>query len=298
VNTTQRDGFGQQAVVEGIAPYNPNSLGRGCPFPAGANGFVSVPREVAGTRARVRAPSFSDHFSQATLFWRSMSDTEREHIVGAFSFELGKCLSEDVKDRVLANLAHVDAELTKLVAANLGKAAPKGKPAKDIAVSPSLSLMPSAPSPVTGRVVGVMATDGVDDAGLRSVSRALTAAGALVIVIAPHGGAISGTTGSVNVDKSAMTTQSVEYDALVVAGGSGTVALGNDPYTALNLDEAFRHYKPIGAWGEGRDILEASGIQLDAAGVVCSHNASRVFAQSLLEALGWHRHWGRVSLPS
>ncbi len=203
VNTTQRDGFGQQAVAEGITPYNPNSLGGGCPFPAGASGFVSVPRVVTGTRARVRAPSFSDHFSQATLFWNSMSDTEREHIVGAFSFELGKCLSEEVKDRVLGNLAHVDAELTKLVSANLGKTAPKGKPAKGAQDSPALSLMPAVPSPVTGRVVGMIATDGVDDAGLRSISKALTAAGALVVVIAPHGGTISGTAGSVSVNKSA-----------------------------------------------------------------------------------------------
>ena len=36
VNTTQRDGFSQQAVAEGVAAYNPNSLGGGCPFPAGA----------------------------------------------------------------------------------------------------------------------------------------------------------------------------------------------------------------------------------------------------------------------
>jgi catalase len=297
VHTTQRDGFGQQAVAEGIAPYNPNSLGGGCPFPAGASGFVSVPREITGTRARVRAPSFSDHFSQATLFWQSMSDTEQEHIVGAFSFELGKCLSEEVKDRVLGNLAHVDADLTKRVAANLGTTAPKGRPAKGIADSPALSLMPSAPSPVAGRVVGVIAADGIDDAGLRSVSRVLRTAGALVVVIAPHGGTIKGTAGSVGVDKSAMTTQSVEYDALVVAGGSGTTALGDDPYTALNLDEAFRHYKPIGAWGEGRAILETSGIPLDAAGVVTGNTASRAFAQNLLDALGWHRHWDRTEMP-
>ncbi len=76
------------------------------------------------------------------------------------------------------------------------------------------------------------------------------------------------------------------------------LALGSDPYTALNLDEAFRHYKPIGAWGEGRDILEASGIPLDGAGVVASTSASRAFAQSFVEAVGWHRHWDRPALPS
>ena len=59
VNTTQRDGFGQQAVPEGIAPYNPNSLGGGCPFPAGAAGYVHVPRDVVGPDGSGSGPSRS-----------------------------------------------------------------------------------------------------------------------------------------------------------------------------------------------------------------------------------------------
>ncbi len=296
VNTTQRDGFGQQAVAEGIAPYNPNSLGGGCPFPAGREGFVSVPRQISGVRVRERAASFADHYSQATLFWKSMSQPEQEHIVGAFSFELGKCQSEEVTERVLANLANVDAGLTSAVAANLGKAAPKGKPARGVVGSPALSLMPSAPAPVAGRVVGILASDGLDAAGLLSLVKAISAAGAVAQVIGPHGGSLSGKSGTVAVDKSAMTTQSVEYDALVVAGGPGAAEVGTDPYTALNLGEAFRHYKPIAAWGEGRDVLAACSIPSDAAGVVTADRATRSFAKDLITAIGWHRHWDRQLL--
>jgi catalase len=293
VNTTQRDGFGQQAVAEGIAAYNPNSLGGGCPFPAGAQGFVAVPRYISGSRVRVRAASFSDHYSQATLFWQSMSEPEREHIIGAFSFELGKCESEEIKDRVLANLANVDSDLTSMVALNLGKKPPKGRPARGIKGSPALSLLPAAPAPIAGRVVGILATNGVDGAGLRSLTRALSAVGAVTKVIAPHGGSITSTHGTVAVDKSAMTTQAVEYDALVVAGGPGTTDLGADPYTALNLTEAYRHYKPVAAWGEGQETLAACAIPSDAAGVLTSANASRAFAKDLIDAIGWHRHWNR-----
>jgi catalase len=296
-NTTQRDGFGQQAVVEGVAAYNPNSLGGGCPFPAGAQGFVHVPRQVSGTRRRVRAQSFSDHYSQATLFWKSMSEPEREHIVGAFSFELGKCLHEEIVDRVLSNLSHVDADLTSAVAANLGKKAPKGKPARGVEGSPSLSLVPSAPAPVAGRTVGILASDGVDDVGLRSLVKAIESAGAVATVIAPHGGTIKGNGAPVVVDKSTMTTQSVEYDALVVAGGTGAAAVGSDPYTALNLGEAYRHYKPIAAWGEGCDVLDACAIPAAGAGVVTAPKATRAFAQRVLEAIAWHRHWDRPVAP-
>jgi catalase len=114
-------------------------------------------------------------------------------------------------------------------------------------------------------------------------------------VIAPHGGTITAKSGAakVDVDKSAMTTQSVEYDALVVAGGPGATAIGTDPYTALNLGEAFRHYKPIAAWGEGRDVLADCGIASDAEGVVSAPTANRAFAKDLIGAMSWHRHWSR-----
>jgi len=55
--------------------------------------------------------SFDDHFTQATLFWASMTQVERTHIVEAFTFELGKVYEQSVKERELAVLACVDAQL-------------------------------------------------------------------------------------------------------------------------------------------------------------------------------------------
>ena len=113
------------------------------------------------------------------------------------------------------------------------------------------------------------------------------------MVIAPHGGTISGSSGSVEVTKSAMTTQSVEYDALVVAGGASTGVLAGDPYMAVNLGEAFRHHKTIAAWGEGCNVLTACAIPNDGPGVVTSTSVSRSFAKAVIDAIGWHRHWDR-----
>ena len=53
-------------------------------------GFASVDADESGERRRVRAERFADHYSQARLFWRSMSEPEQRHIVNAFTFELGK----------------------------------------------------------------------------------------------------------------------------------------------------------------------------------------------------------------
>ena len=119
-------------------------------------------------------------------------------------------------------------------------------------------------------------------------------AGATVVIIAPHGGTISTEQDPVAVTKSALTTQSVEYDALVVAGGPAAEMLGQDPYAAANLGEAYRHSKTIAAWGQGRDVLKACGIALDALGVVTIDKPTRRFSASLIEAIGWHRHWTRV----
>ena len=76
VNDMLRDGMHQTAVHGGVAPYRPNSLDGGCPFVAGdAEGaFLDVPQAVAaGSKVRELSASFDDHFSQARLFWLSMS---------------------------------------------------------------------------------------------------------------------------------------------------------------------------------------------------------------------------------
>jgi catalase len=253
-----------------------------------------VPRNVTGKLQRKRPVSFGDHFSQATLFWNSMSEPERDHIVAAFSFELGKCLSAEVKERNVANLAYVDATLASRVAANLGIKAPRARQsATKIGKSPKLSLLSSPSDSIAGKVIGVLCADNVDSAGLSLVEKALEAELATVVVIGPRGGALKGTGGPVEVDKSELTTQSVEYDALVVAGGPGAQTLESDAYIAVNLGEAFRHYKTIAAWGEGQDVLEACNIPTESNGIVTSAKGTRAFATELITAIAAHRHWDR-----
>jgi catalase len=293
VNTTQRDGFGQQAVAAGVAAYTPNSVAGGCPFAAGADGFVQAARSLSGIRSRVRAQSFSDHYSQATMFWDSMSEPERDHIVGAFSFELGKCLNPDIKERMLGNLARVHGDLCRRVAANLGLHAPKARVAASLKPSPALSLLPIAPSPIAGRVIGVLTADGTDAVGVASIRKALERERATLVVIAPHGGTIEGSSGVIEVTKSVLTTQSVEYDALIIAGGEGAQAVGGDPYTAVNVGEAYRHHKTIAAWGEGCSVLDSLGIDEDAQGVITAKKVTAAFSAAVIEAIGWHRHWER-----
>ena len=147
-------------------------------------------------------------------------------------------------------------------------------------------------------MIGVFAADGVDASGLVAVRGPLERAGASVVVIAPHGGTITSQDGPVEVTKSALITQSVEYDALIVAGGTAAATLGQDPYIAANLGEAYRHYKTIAAWGSGQEVLAACSVPADTSGVVTADVPKQAFASALIEAIGWHRHWDRPTRAS
>ena len=124
VNDNLRDGFMQQAVHHGRTPYLPNAVGGGCPFLAGAEdgGYVHVPRMVEGAKVRERGPD--DEYAQATLFWNSMTEIEQDHIVDAYTFELGKVEVPAVVERMVMRLALVDEDLARRVCIGLGLPAP------------------------------------------------------------------------------------------------------------------------------------------------------------------------------
>ena len=165
VNDMLRDGFHQHAVHSGVAPYRPNSLDGGCPFTAGGSdgAFVEVPAPIAeSTKVRAAARSFDDHFSQARLFYRSMTPVERQHITGAYSFELGKCYEQAVRERQLKALANIDTDLCAAVARSLGMPAPEASiEVTETDPSPALSQL-GATNPVEGRKVGVVIDDTSD----------------------------------------------------------------------------------------------------------------------------------------
>ncbi|MEP6560866.1 MAG: catalase, partial [Nakamurella sp.] len=293
VNDNLRDGMHQTAVHTGLAPYLPNSVDAGAPKVAGEpdGGYVQTPRLISGPAVRENPVSFADHFSQARMFWLSMSAVERVHIVEAYTFELGKVFEKAIRERTLGVLARIDTELCDLVAAGLGMPAPKGEPAADVLPSLALSQIPTAPGPISGRVVGVVAGPGADLAGIGKLRKALQSAGAVLRVIAPAGGELSNGRSTVIVDRTLLTTRSIEYDAILIA--DGTTGLTDIKLTVL-LQEAFRHCKPIGAWGDGGTVLRAAGIDVTAPGILVTDKIDKDAATALIDAVGLHRVWARA----
>jgi catalase len=293
VNDMLRDGMHQGAVPAGLAPYRPNSIDGGKPLVATAaeGGYVQTPRPVEGTVVRQSPVSFDDHFSQPAMFYRSLTPLEQAHIVEAFTFELGKCFSRAIKERELQVLANVDADLCARVAAGLGLPAPSGSPAPDADLSPALSQVVTEPGPIAGRKIGVIADAGADLAGISSLRKAAARLGATALVIAPAGGVLGSGARKETVDRTLLTTRSVEFDAIVVAGGTTPT---RDIKLTVLLQEAFRHCKTLGAWGDGTAILEAAGITAGDPGVVTGDTAGKAFIGQLTAAVGLHRAWNRA----
>jgi catalase len=295
VNDMLRDGMHQTAIHTGLAPYRPNSIDNGEPLVASAEegGYVQVPRPIEGTPVRANPASFDDHVSQPTMFYRSLTEVERAHVVEAFTFELGKCYERAVKERELRVLADVDADLCAQVAAGLGLPAPKGSPAEDVEPSPALSQVVTEPGPIAGRKIGVIADKGADLPGIGKLRKSIEKLGASLLVIAPAGGELSRGRSKQIVERTLLTARSIEFDALVVAGGTTP---SEDIRLVLLLQEAYRHCKAIAAWSDGDAILTAAGIDVDAPGVSVGESVDRTFTDTFVAAVGLHRAWDRADL--
>ena len=239
-----RDGMHQNAIHTGQAPYRPNSIDDGEPLVADADegGYVQTPRPVEGSTVRAQPASFDDHFTQAAMFYRSLTYVEQAHIIEAFTFELGKCYEQAIKERQLEVLANVDADLCKQVAIGLGLPAPRGKPPADVFLSPALSQVIDTPGPINGRKIGIIAGADSDLAGVTKLVQSIQRLGATPLVTAPLGGVLKSGRRSVIVERTLLTARSIEYDAVVVAAGTKPT---RDIKLVVLLQEVFRHCKPL-----------------------------------------------------
>jgi catalase len=295
VNDNTRDGFHQQALHTGQAPYTPNRVDDGVPFPSAwaEGGYVNVPRRVEGDVVREAPSSFDDHYSQAAMFYASLTSVEQQHIIDAYTFELGKCYEQSIKERALTVLAKLDENLCTQVALGLGLPVPAPEPVDHIAESPALRQIKPTPFPIAGRIVGVVAGPGADLDGIATLRAALEAEGALLRVIAPQGGQLVKGSMVEIVERTFATGRSIEFDAIVVADGAPK---DGDVRAVVMLQEAFRHLKAVGAWGDGVSVLASAGIDREAPGVLTGKKSNPKLAAALVAALGMHRAWDRTPL--
>jgi catalase len=323
VHNNQRDGHMRQTINTSRTSYQPNSISGGCPFQAkmAEGGFTSYQERIDAKKIRDRSASFSDHFSQAKLFFDSQSEPEQEHIIHALTFELGNLEREYIRVRMLGVLSQVDQKLAQRVAHGLGLEVPKqperpmnlGIPAdadpqkyepteirNEVKTSPALSMENTVKNTVKSRMIAILATDGTDGKQLDAMRTALSDAGAIAKVVATHGGTITDDSGNrLKVDLSLLNASSVMFDAVYIPGGIKSVALlKNEPAAILFINEAFKHCKAIAFSGEGSELVAASSVssQQPDEGLLSDPKP-----EAFISAVAQHRFWQRekfVRIPA
>jgi catalase len=300
-HNNQRDGMHRMTVDRGQVSYHKNSLQGNYPKPAPASegGYEHYQEKVEGRKVRERSDSFKDHYSQAILFWNSMSEVEKQHIIEAFSFEIGKVMSKDVQQQVVDMLGNIDTFLAEQVAISVGAKKPaNAKPMEVTLASPALSQENTVKLPNT-RKVAILADHGFNGAEVMGLMDMLKKSGITAEIISKNLGMIKSDDGKeLEVNHTLLTSSSVLYDALYVAGGQQSVdSLMQKKEAAYFVDEAFSHFKAVGAGKEAAALLAKAGIALEggAPGVVLFESSNEVAGESqkFIDTIIQHRHWNR-----
>lgn len=322
VHNNQRDGFMRQTVNKGKTNYSPNSVRRGCPMTAShdAGGFVHYMEKLEGHKVRERSDSFKDYFTQAKMFYKSMSGPEKGHILDAFQFELGKVEDKTIRQRMVYMIANVDEELAKQVARGIGvsgpddpsqvrevakDALPRVKARKSVDVSPALSQENLKGESIKGRKVAILIHDGFDYDAVMRVKSMLTEKRAMAETVSMFQGMIKGSNGQeLEAEKSHVTSASIMYDAVFIPGCTNIEEMKKQGDVIHFIHEAYKHCKPIAATGQALELLEGAGVDTidlstdgvkEHMGVVTMRNAKYIdeFVESLEKAIVAHRHWER-----
>ena len=309
VHNNQRDGLHRQTLPRGRVAYEPNSLGGGCPFQAGApSGFVSFPQPMAQDKVRGKPEKFADHYTQATLFYNSQTASEKAHIVGGFRFELSKLTVPAIRERMLASLVNVSVDLAQQVADGIGMklpaAMPKAlgkatKPEVTHSASLSLTALPGDGG-IRTRRIAILVADGVDGDAVTALSDALRGAGAVPWLVGLRIGQVTSASGkALTADGSFENSPAVLFDALVLPGQAVALqALATIPMVPEFIQNQYRHGKTILALGASRQLLEQQGVHVKLqsgaadAGVLLFDTAQQAIGP-FIHAVGMHRHPAR-----
>ena len=295
----QQDGPMAMRNPVGRANYQPNSFGEG-PRESPERGFRSFAEVEEGPKARLRAESFADHYSQARQFFTSQTPTEQGHIAAALTFELSKVKTPVIRERMVAHLLNIDDGLANKVGEALGldampKPADAAMPTRDdLDPSPALGLIDKGPGRFEGRKLGILVTDGTSAATLKALKDAMKKAGASFEIIAPKvGGATADDGSKIEADQMISGAPSVLYDAVaLLPSEDSATALLKESAARDFVADAFAHCKFIGYVAAAKLLFDKAGIagSLDE-GVIAIDGKGG--AGKFVAALGALRLWAR-----
>lgn len=283
-----RDGALRHTITRGTVNYWPNRY-EACPPAAKEEGaYVEYAQKVMGIKARMRSDKFKDHFSQAQLFWNSMSTVEKRHIINAFGFELDHCEDPVVFGRMVQRLADIDLNLAQTVAELVGGEVPKQGRPNHGRRAPALSQteFPGSTPTIASRRVAILIADGYDQVAYNATYAALSSALAVPLVVGTKRSKVTAANGnSTQPHHHLEGLRSTMVDAVFIPGGAKSVeALARNGRALHWIREAFGHLKTIGATGEAVDLVHRA-IGLPSVSVSSSGDAHESYGVVTLKEL-------------
>lgn len=294
-NYNERDSYSKYRIDVDSVNYHENSLAGNTPAetPPEEGGYAHYPVEVEGHVTRERpSESFFDFFSQARLFWNSMSPVEKQNIVETFGFHLGYVKSESVRQQVVDMFGNVDTGMATAIAETIGVNPPTAAHVPVTASSPTLSLANTSYYAYSQKVA-VLIGNGFNGDEVRSVLSVLEEYGVFIEVISDRLGAVIGTDGTnVEVDQIFVSTYPVLYDSIYVVGGNANNQTRFNQEVKAFISEAYKNFKPIGVATTGQEYIRTSESN-NLAGVVFAMN-NPDFGEEFVSAIATQRFWDRT----
>lgn len=304
-HNNQRDGIHQHTIHKGQASYQPNSIDNDWPAetpPAASNGgFESYPEKISGHKLRQRSETFSDHFSQPRLYYKSLAPHEQKHVVDAYTFELSKVQRKHIRERQVQQiLANIDLDLARQVGANLGIEVPDltlDYKKTTVEKSAKLSFLAFPPEDIQGRKVAVLIHNLVKSDELEAMKNWAIKEGVTVHLLAPSLAPVKDHQDKIiTADGMQMAEPSIAYDAVIIPDGDNLNVVLQDGVARHYVLEAYKHLKPIAFLGNKSDLLEPLGLVADEGTLV--EDEFKQIAEKFKNLIMAHRVWSREQIAA
>ncbi|KAI0374468.1 catalase [Pilatotrama ljubarskyi] len=269
-----RDGAMQHRITKDLN-YWPNRRSLAPPVQPADGGYVEYPQKIQAIKQRLRSAKFQEHYKQAQLFYNSLTDFEKAHLVSAMSFELSHCDDPVVYQTYTKLLNNIDFNLAKQVAINVGGVVPdkplRENPGHTSSRLSQLAFVPKEPT-IKSRRIAILVADGFNLAEVEALRAAFKAGMATTWIIGPRRGSVYpageavGSGKGYSADHHYEGQRSTMFDAIIIpSGAKHAQTLAENGRTVHWVREAFGHCKPIGALGEGvaflREAVQLPGVQ-------------------------------------
>ncbi|WP_368677726.1 catalase HPII [Acinetobacter lactucae] len=304
-HNNQRDGIHQHTIHKGQASYQPNSIDNDWPAetpPAASNGgFESYPEKISGHKLRQRSETFSDHFSQPRLYYKSLAPHEQKHVVDAYTFELSKVQRKHIRERQVQQiLANIDLDLARQVGANLGIEVPDltlDYKKTTVEKSAKLSFLAFPPEDIQGRKVAVLIHNLVKSDELEAMKNWAIKEGVTLHLLAPSLAPVKDHQNKIiTADGMQMAEPSIAYDAVIIPDGDNLNVVLQDGVARHYILEAYKHLKPIAFLGNKSDLLEPLGLVADEGTLV--EDEFQQIAEKFKNLIMAHRVWSREQIAA